>query len=367
MNNNSPILLIGIGGSGCAIAHGVSRAFGESMRHVLCDTDAVSARENSRFILLGGDRLSGHGSGGDVAQARLAAEDSKHAFDDLLEGVRLAVLVTSLGGGTGGGATIEILKYLKQVGIPGIVFATLPFTFEGEERQRRARGITTIIEEEAGAAIFTPLDNLISGEDNMTDAMRRAVDTLASGVTLFWRLLQKPGYIRLDTERIRKIITLAGRGRFATITTQGDDRASEAINAIKASPLLANNQVPIRSILAGILAGDDLRLSEVGFLANSIREIFGQQASFDIATVNDEDTFSGRLSLVVMLFEANKQSQITDDFTNPTTSKRRKREANPLALGPKGRGRFTNVEPTIYNGEDLDVPTFSRRNIILDI
>ena len=103
MNENSPILLIGVGGAGCAIAHGVSRAFGESMRHVLCDTDAVSARENSRFILLGGDRLSGHGSGGDVAQARLAAEDSKHAFDELLEGVRLAVIVTSLGGGTGGG------------------------------------------------------------------------------------------------------------------------------------------------------------------------------------------------------------------------------------------------------------------------
>ena len=369
MNNNSPILLIGVGGSGCAIAHGVNRAFGESMRHVLCDTDAVSARENSRFILLGGDRLSGHGSGGDVAQARLAAEDSKHAFDDLLEGVRLAVLVTSLGGGTGSGATIEILKYLKQVGIPGIVFATLPFTFEGEERQRRARGITTIIEEEAGGAIFTPLDNLISGEDNMNEAMRRAVDTLASGVTLFWRLLQKPGYIRLDTERIRKIISIAGRGRFATITTQGDDRANEAIKALKNSPLLTNNQGPTRSILAGILAGDDLRLSEVGFLANNIRETFGEQASFDIATVNDEETFSGRLSLVVMLFEANKQSQLNDDSvsSSPNGKRRGKREHNPLALGPKGRGRFTNVEPTIYNGEDLDVPRFSRRNIILDI
>lgn len=368
MNETSPILLIGVGGSGCAIAHGVSRAFGESMRHVLCDTDAVSARENSRFILLGGDRLSGHGSGGDIAQARLAAEDSKHTFDELLEGVRLAVIVTSLGGGTGGGATIEILKYLKQVGIPGIVFATIPFTFEGEERQRRARGITTVLEEEAGAAIFTPLDSLVFGEDNMVEAMRRAVDTFASAVTLFWRLLQKPGYIRLDTERIRKIISMAGRGRFATATAQGPERAAEALAGLERSPLLSAGTGPVRSILLGILAGEDLRLSEVGSVAEGVRDSFGRQASFDIATVNDEDTFSGRLSLVVMLFEANRSIPADEENGGHSNPKRRKRDLlNPLSQGPKGRGRFTNVEPTIHNGEDLDVPTFSRRNIILDI
>lgn len=370
MNDNSPILLIGVGGAGCAIAHGVSRAFGESMRHVLCDTDAVSARENSRFILLGGDRLSGHGSGGDVAQARLATEDSRHAFDETLSGVRLAVIVTSLGGGTGGGATLEILKYLRQVGVPAIVFATLPFSFEGEERQRRARGITAMLEEVAGAAVFAPLDSLIADTDNMDEAMRRAVDTLASGVTLFWRLLQKPGYIRLDTERVRKIIATAGRGRFATVTVQGPSRADDAVAALERAPLLAGGSGPVKSILLGVLAGEDLRLSEVGTLAEGVRDAFGRQASFDIATVNDEMTFTGRLSVVLMLFEANKTRVDEVDQTaahGGVQPKRRKNALNPLAQGPKGRGRFSNIAPTIYNGEDLDVPTFSRRNIILDI
>lgn len=367
MNQVSSVLLIGVGGAGCAIAHGISRASGESMRHLLCDTDAVSARENSRFILLGGDRLSGHGSGGDIAQARLAAEDSRHALDECLDGVRLAVIVTSLGGGTGGGATLEILKYLKQVGIPGIVFATLPFSFEGEERSRRARGITSMLEEEAGAAIFTNLDNLIENTDNMAEAMRRAIDTLASGVTLFWRLLQKPGYIRLDTERIRKIIASAGRGRFAAVTVQGPTRASDAVDALSRSSLLSAHSGPVRSILLGVLAGDDLRLSEVGSIADGVRGTFGRQASFDVATVNDEATFSGRISVVLMLFEANRPGQPDDSSGGPVQTRRRKRDVNPLAQGPRGRGRFTNVEPTIHNGEDLDVPTFSRRNIILDI
>jgi hypothetical protein len=30
------------------------------------------------------------------------------------------------------------------------------------------------------------------------------------------------------------------------------------------------------------------------------------------------------------------------------------------------RGRFTNSAPTIWHGEDLDIPTFMRRNINLD-
>ena len=42
-------------------------------------------------------------------------------------------------------------------------------------------------------------------------------------------------------------------------------------------------------------------------------------------------------------------------------------EINALGIGPQGRGRFNNAEPTIWNGEDLDIPTFLRRNISLDV
>lgn len=366
MNQDSPIMLIGVGGSGCQIAHGVSRAFGRPMRLILCDTDSVSARDNAHFILLGGNRLSGRGSGGDIAQARLAAEDTKHEFDAHLEGVRLAVVVTSLGGGTGGGSSVEIIKHLRHLGIPSIIFATLPFSFEGEEKSRRARGITSMLEEVAGASIFTQLDQLIDNIDNMDEAMRRAIDTIATGVTLFWRILETPGYIRLDAERIKKIIAVAGRGKFATVSAQGAARANDIIDGFKRSALLSS-ATGIKSILLGILAGEDLRLSEVGSIANDVRETFAPHASFDIATVNDESIFSGRISAVLMLFEANKVKTNLEEPISLTNQKRRKRDLSPLSQGPQGRGRFTNVEPTIYNGEDLDVPTFSRRNITLDI
>ena len=365
MSNPSPILLIGVGGAGSSMARGVSRAFGEGLRYILTDTDATTGESGAPFALLGGDRLAGRGAGGDYVTARLATEDSAPALDESLEGVRLTVLLTALGGGTGSGATLEILRHLRNRGIPSVVFATTPFAFEGETRQQAARGVMSMIEEAANATFFIPLDKLIGDTDNMNEALRRAVDTLASAVTLFWRLVEKPGYIKTDTERIRHLIAGAGHGRFATVTLQGPNRAADAVDQLIRAPLLAEGNGAVRAILCGVLAGDDLRLSEIGKISDGLRTAFGERCTFDLATVNDEQTFCGRLSVVVMLFE----SAASDDEAATESargSKRTRKPRNPLALDPQGRGRFNNVEPTVWNGEDLDTPTFVRKNINLD-
>jgi cell division protein FtsZ len=361
------MILIGVGGGGCAIASGVNRAFGGDLRHVLTDTDAKTGTAGGPFVLIGGERLSGRGSGGDVVAARLAAEDSIGTIDEHLEGARLAVVVTSLGGGTGGGATLEMVKHLASRGIPSIVFATTPFTFEGEDRLRNARGVMAMIEESANATFFIPLNKLIGDAELMTDAMARAVGTLASAITLFWRLVEKPGYIRLDAERIRHIMVKAGRGRFAAASAQGPDRAAQIVDALSRAPLLASGSGPVRAVLCGILAGDDLRLAEVGTISKGVRAAFGQNAAFELATVNDESTFSGRISVVMMLFEANGKEAEESGTASVLGSKRGRKTKNAgLGVGPQGRGRFNNAEPTVWNGEDLDIPTFLRRNINLD-
>ena len=365
MNATSPIILIGIGTAGSSIARNVSRTFGADMRLLLLDTDASTGQPGEPFVLLGGDRLSGHGTGGDIVAGRLAAEDSVKLLDEHLEGVRIAVLVTALGGGTGGGATLETAKHLSSRGIPTVVFATSPFTFEGEDRQRNARGVMSMIEDAANTTFFLPLDKLVSGTDNMDWALQQAQKALSDGIALFWRLVEKPGYIRLDAERLRHIVTGAGRGRFATVTLQGTNRAAGALDTLIRSDLLTTSSGPVRAVLCGILAGNDLLLSEVGRIADGVRESFGG-LSFDLATVNDETTFHGTISVVVMLFESNGKSE---DNAQPgaVLSTRRRKSKSVLGVGPNGRGRFQNAEPTIWNGEDLDIPTFIRKDISLDL
>ena len=364
MSAQSSLLLIGVGGAGASIARGVDRAFGGGIRLLLIDTDARTGDGPGEFALIGADRLSGRGAGGDVVVARLAAEESIDTLDRHIEGVRLAVVVTALGGGTGGGATLEIVRHLKDLGIPSIVFATTPFGFEGPDRQRIARGVQKLIEDNAGSTFFLPLDRLIEDQDDMNAALSRAIDTLAGGVTLFWRLVEKPGYIAMDVERIRRLVGQGGRGRLGVAFAQGNDRANKAVDALVRSPLLATGVSPVRATLCGVLAGEDLRLSELKTISDGLQNVFGGAGrAFDLATVNDEQTFTGRLAVVTLLFEQGED----DAQTKTETGKPRKRaKTSPLTSGATGKGRFANAEPTIWNGENIDAPTFMRKGLNLE-
>ena len=363
----SPLLLLGVGGAGAAMLRGVIRSYGPGIRALAIDTDAQAGGNGDiPFLLLGGNRLAGRGTGGQAAHARAAFLDTPSILDTSLDGVRTVVIVTALGGGTGGGATGEILKHLHTLGISTLVFATLPFAFEGAERMRNARTAIGPIEQHADVSVFLPLDELVStaGTDNMRDSLAHGIDTLALGVTLLWRVLERPGYIQLDAERLRSVLTGCGRAHFATATAQGPDRADAVLAALSESPLLKRDDTSphVRTLLVGILAGDDLRLSEVGTIASGLSAAFGLGAALELGTVNDEATFSGRLTVVVLIFD---ESATVSRKPTPGTARSTTRErAGERSLGHTDR--FRHSDATMWNDEDLDIPTFVRRHLTLD-
>lgn len=366
----SPLLLLGVGGAGAAMTRGILRAFGPGIRALILDTDAQSGGVTGDvpFMLLGGNRLAGRGTGGQPASARAAFQDNPALLDSALSGVRTVVIVTALGGGTGGGATSELLKHLHMLGIVTLIFATLPFAFEGAERQRAARTASGPIEQHADVSVFLPLDDLVAGAgtDNMAEALQRGVDMVASGATLLWRILEKPGYIQLDAERLRNILMGNGRGHFATATARGPKRTNQVLAALAESPLLRHNEsaLPIRSILVGVLAGDDLRLSEVGAISSGLSAAFGDHATIELGTVNDEATFSERLSVVVLLFEESATAAAPASPGEAALASTGRSRVERGALS--GNSRFRHTEKTIWNDENLDIPTYVRRSLTLD-
>ena len=367
----SSLLLLGVGGTGATTVRGVRRAYGSELRALIVDSDAsTGSASDLPFVLLGGDRLAGRGAGGLSAEARAAFLDKPDVLDPHIAGVRTAIIVTALGGGTGGGATSEIVKHLSSRGIASIVFATLPFAFEGEDRANAARSAFGTIENVADVTVPMPLDTLVSdaASDNMNDALARAADTMATALTLFWRMLEKPGYIALDAEHLRNAISAApGRAHFATAAAIGPDRAEDVLRSLSSSRLLSGGaaHAPARSIFMGILAGDDLRLSEIACVANGFRAAFGRNATFQIGTVNDEATFSGRLVVAVLVFEesAVAKGRTKSRQTSKTAEKNRKNSEAALAAAD----RFSDSEKTMWHDEDLDIPTYLRRGISLDV
>jgi cell division protein FtsZ len=365
--DNTSLLLLGIGGTGANTVRGVRRAYGAAIRALTVDADAASgAAAETPFVLIGGDRLAGRGAGGLPAEARAAFLDNPEVLDAQLDGVRTAVIVTALGGGTGSGATSEIVRHLAGRGIASIVFATLPFAFEGEERLNAARTALGSIEQAADVTVPLPLDSLVSGIDNMKEALARAADTLATALTLFWRILEKPGYIALDAERLRNAFADAGRARFATAAAFGPDRAEDVLRALSSSPLLVGGSsiARVKSIFMGILAGDDLRLAEVARVADGFRASFGRNAAFQLGTVNDETTFSGRLVVAVLVFDESAMAKGAHESRRAVRATQKNRKNAEAALA--AADRFSDSEKTMWHDEDLDIPTYLRRNLTLD-
>ncbi len=350
----SRFLLLGVGGMGAETARRTANAYGPGIRVHAVDTDAaIGADASIPFTLLGGSRLAGQGAGGHAAAARAAVQDAPAQLDPVFAGVQLAVVVTALGGGTGGGATVEILKRLRSRGVATLLFATTPFAFEGEEKRRAAQTAAAGAEQEADASVILPLDDLVknAGTDVAKDALADAERVLAEGITLLWRLLEKPGYVKLNAEQIIDALRTKGRARFAVAEAEGPDRARRVLDRMAASPLLTQGGARTREIVLGVLAGDDLRLSELGVLADGTRDLLGLSAKFAIGTVHDDAHYGGRIAAVVLAF---------DESAAPHGRKTEDQKA--LAQG----GRVGGSSENLWHDEDLDVPTFMRRHLTLD-
>ena len=160
------------------------------------------------------------------------------------------------------------------------------------------------------------------------------------------------------------------------------ERAAKAVAAVRGCRLLRAGDALAKAnaLLLGILAGRDLRLAEVGEIMKSVRGVCKKECQIEMGTVLDEQ-YDGRVELVALAFESwTAAAQMEPRKENPPTqeppvaeafpiqpgSRKGRAKGSKLSFGTTGRGKFQNVEPTLCNGQDLDVPTFIRRGITLE-
>ena len=388
----SGLVLLGVGGGGCRLAAAVRNAYGADLCALGVDTDALASRAISdggmTCLLLGGSRLAGHGTGGDAILGREAAQEDLDNIRKHLEGARTVVITACLGGGAGGGATPEILKALRDMGrgIVTICFVTRPFGFEGDARCKAAERTLPLIEEHADSMVVVPLDDLFidAGKDLLAESIQAAEEILAAGITLLWRLITKPGFIRLDADRLHAMIFRGGNARFGFGTAAGSGRSDRVVTALKNCRLLRSGDALAKAnaVMLGILAGHDLRMAEVGEIMAKLQSLCKKDCIIEMGVILD-DQYDGRIDLVALAFEswsagipidpakessasAQQEPPVADAALVQAGNRKSRSKGSKLSFGAKGRGKFQNVEPTMFNGQDLDLPTYVRRGITLE-
>jgi len=347
------------------------------------DASALAKSRATTKLQIGAGHTGGLGTGGDVSLGRLSARDDVEMIRGVFDDVDLGFLVVGLGGGSGTGAAPVVLGAACDAGAMTLCFATLPFEFEGAQRRTQADEAIDSIREACDALIVIPNDRLFEsvGQTSVRAAFRKADEVLSAAICAIWKLIIHPGFINLDFADLKKVVQNSG-GVCAVGHGDGTgkNKAKAAVASLLKSPLLEHGEViaRARSLLVSIVGGPDLALKEIGDIMDALSSAASEGCHVSMGTVID-DGLGDRVTLTVLAAEewaveplpelaVSEPNAQAKSSTGP--ARRRRRRSGPrqtkLKLDLSGKGRFKNVEPTILDGEDLDIPAFLRRGISIE-
>jgi cell division protein FtsZ len=381
------ICVVGVGGGGGNAVSSMAAGWENGPAVIAVNTDAqalAGTRVTSR-LQIGGKITRGMGAGGDVTVGRLAAEDDFEALGGLVGAMDLVFVVAALGGGTGTGAAPVVARAAHEAGALVIVFATLPFAFEGDRRMALARQGVAALRDHADVVIVVPNQALFAAAGSSAtaeDAFRQADYMLSMGVFAIWKLLVQRGLINIDFATLRMVARCSGGiSLFSYGEGKGFTRADEAVQAALRGPLVEDGAAlaDAESVLVSILGGPDMAIREVESIMNAIRKVVRKDAHIHMGTAIDEH-WRDTISVTIVASQFWREEDVQDEKAElvPETDaapkaapggKRKKRAAATqpqLGFDTVSKGIFKDVEPTIVGGEDLDIPTFIRRRVVIE-
>jgi len=410
--------VIGIGGAGCNAVTQLPRQEFDHVRFAVCNTDAAALARSGvdSKLVLGSKSTRGLGAGGDPDRGSAAALEEAERLRALCVGAEVVLLVAGLGGGTGTGAAPVIARFAKEAGALVLGIVILPFECEGTRRQKQAQAGLQKLKQAADAVICLPNQKVfrfIDENTSVVDAFAITNEFVAQAVRAIYRLLTRQGLINVDFGDLCAVTCgKHSESSLATAEAAGENRAREVVEKLLRHPLLETTQplTEASAVLVSIAGGLDLTMAEVNRVMEQVNR-HCEHAHIILGAAID-DTLTGRISITLLASapgstassaESNaSQAPLRDlgDLSSPLSSRpsnrpvivagaphestlepvapangnaapRAKRAMNRMRQGQLpleivSKGRFEKSEPTIFHGQDLDVPTYIRRGIALN-
>ncbi len=413
VNRSFRIKVFGVGGAGCNAVNHMARLPFEGVEFIALNTDAAALRQQAMptKMVLGEKLTRGMGAGGDPERGRAAAEEDAAKLKSLCEGADVIFIAAGMGGGTGTGASPVLARVAKECGALVLGMLILPFEWEGGRRQRQAQLGLHEMKSAADGVICLPnqkLFKLIDEKTSLIETFALTHELLAQGVRGIWRMLMRPGLINVDFADLCSVT----RGRhsensLAMAEATDEGRAKEVVEKLLNHPLLDGGQAlsEAASVLVSIVGGPDLTMAEVNrvmqqinrhcenahiIMGAAVEESFAGKLAVTIVASKrapadrEEDSHAGAPEIERQLVETQSTPRPPSRFVAPAPSATSEAGEKILQNGARGKrklskmrqgqlpleilskGRFEKSEPTIYQGQDLDMPTYLRRGMPLN-
>ncbi len=283
---SSSVKIVGLGGAGTNMLDRVvlDGMDGAEMLAINTDIRTLSGSVARDRIQLGRNLTKGLGAGGDPELGQQAVLEAESEVRAALKGRKIVFLCVGLGGGTGSGAAPIVCRIAREEGAFVVVFATMPFSFEG--RRRREQADTSLNELAVLSNALVTFDNtrmgdLVLAKQGIHEAFAAADRMISESIKAVIRLVIRPGLINVGLDDLMTALrTTRSRCLFGSGIATGKDRAQKALRNALNSPLLDQGALlrDTETVLVHLCGGEDLTLYEIELLMQSLSKHVPEKA-----------------------------------------------------------------------------------------
>ena len=312
------ILVLGVGGAGGNAINSMIDSGLQGVEFVAVNTDAQDLKMSKADakIQIGMNLTKGLGAGAkhDIGQA--AADESLNEIVSYLQGSNMIFITAGMGGGTGTGASHVIARAAKELNILTVGVTTLPFSYEGPKRMRRALDGLEELKRHLDTVIVVPNQNLFKVASETTtfeESFSLSNDVLKHGVQSITDLMVRPGMINLDFADVETVMSAMGKAMMGTGEAEGENRAMVATEMALNNPLIDEYSLQgAKGLLVNITGGKDITLFEVDQSVNKIRAEVDPEAELIFGAIKDEEMIGKiRVSIVATSLDGHKPESKT--------------------------------------------------------
>ena len=280
------------------------------------DVRTLSGTVAGEKIQLGRNLTKGLGSGGDPELGQKAILEAEDEIRDSLRDRQIVFLCVGLGGGTGSGAAPILVRLAREAGAFVVVFATMPFAFEGRRRRHQAEESLNQLAVLANALVTFDngrMGELVLPKQGVHEAFSAADRMISDSITAVSRLVLRPGLINVGLDELMSALkTTRSRCLFGSGLGRGENRAQSALKAALDSPLLDRGALlaDATTVLVHVCGGEDMTLYEVELLMEGLTKHIPNEAHLLFGAATDRQ-MKDALSVTVISALPEERLQMT--------------------------------------------------------
>ena len=301
--HKTKVRVIGIGGGGGTIVSEIiSRIKKADFIVANTDSKALNAIKKAKRFQFGINTTKGLGTGMNVEVGEMAALEEKEKIEKLFEEQDVCIIVSSLGGGSGSGATPVFAKLSRNSNCLTYGIFTMPFEFEGAKKMEIAKEALDKIRPHLNAFSIIPNERIFKIIDKNTplkDALSAINERLAKNLSGLIEMIYLPGLINIDFADLRTI--LSGRGKLSYLNTVeiNTSNKEDAIKKVISSPLYPYTINGCKDIVYNMVGSKGLQLSEVSKISKIIADSVSKNAKI-IFGINQGLKSSDKLKITLL-------------------------------------------------------------------